>query len=73
MVLENFFFRENWVGSEVAGMKIAFLAIFDPSLMDQHFGPQKTQIWNSLNRILIFNPLERQKLYYYQICDLKTD
>ena len=23
--LKKFFFRENWVGSEVAGMKIAFL------------------------------------------------
>ena len=28
MVLKNFFIRENWVGSEVAGMKIAlFLTI----------------------------------------------
>ena len=25
MALKNFSFRENWVGSEVAGMKIAFL------------------------------------------------
>ena len=30
MAVENFFFRENWVGSEVAGMKIAFFVIFDP-------------------------------------------
>ena len=29
MVLKNFFFMENWVRSEVAGMKIAFFAIFD--------------------------------------------
>ena len=29
MALTNFFFRENWVGSEVAGMKIAFFTIFD--------------------------------------------
>ena len=36
-----------------------------------YFGPKKVQIWNSLNRILIFNPLERQKLHYYQVCDLK--
>ena len=28
MALKNFSFRENWVGSEVAGMKIAFSAIF---------------------------------------------
>ena len=25
MALKNFSFRENWVGTEVAGMKIAFL------------------------------------------------
>ena len=58
MVRKNFFFRENWIGSEVAGMKIAFFATFEPKL-DLH------SLRNSLNRILIFNPLERQKLYYY--------
>ena len=31
MALKNFAFKENWVGSEVAGMKIAFFAIFDPT------------------------------------------
>ena len=33
MDLKNFFFRENWVGSEATGMKIAyiFFAIFDPT------------------------------------------
>ena len=31
MALNNFSFRENWVWSEVAGMKIAFFAIFDPT------------------------------------------
>ena len=31
MGLKNFCFRENRVGSEVAGMKIAFFAIFDPA------------------------------------------
>ena len=31
MALKNFSFRENWVGSEVAGMKKAFFAIFDPT------------------------------------------
>ena len=36
MVLKNFFFRENWVGSEVADMKVAFFAILDPC-----FGPPK--------------------------------
>ena len=29
MALKNFFFRENWVGSKVAGMKISFSVIFD--------------------------------------------
>ena len=29
MALKNFSFRENWVVSEVDGMKIAFFAIFD--------------------------------------------
>ena len=29
MALTNFFFREDWVGSEGAGMKIAFFTIFD--------------------------------------------
>ena len=31
MALKNFSFRKNWVGSEVAGMKITFFAIFDPT------------------------------------------
>ena len=31
MALKNFLFRENWVGSEVAGKKIAFGAIFYPT------------------------------------------
>ena len=64
MVIKNFVFRENWVLSEVAGI----LTQPEPT-----FWFQKAQIWNSLNRILMFNPLERQKLYYYQVCDLKTD
>ena len=31
MALKNFSFRGNWVGSEVAGMKIVFFANFDPT------------------------------------------
>ena len=31
MASKSFVFRKNWVGSEVAGMKIAFLANFDPT------------------------------------------
>ena len=30
-VNKNFVFRENWVGSKVAGMKTTFFAIFDPT------------------------------------------
>ena len=29
MVLKNFFFKENWLECKVAGMKLAFFAIFD--------------------------------------------
>ena len=28
---KNFSYRENWVGSKVAGMKIAFFANFGPT------------------------------------------
>ena len=31
MALKNFSFKKNWVGSEVAGMKITFFAIFEPT------------------------------------------
>ena len=31
MAVENFNFRKNWVGIEVASMKIAFFAIFGPN------------------------------------------
>ena len=31
MAVENFVFRENWVGSKVADMKTIFFAIFDPT------------------------------------------
>ena len=30
MAVKNLVFRKNWVVSEVASMKIAFFAIFDP-------------------------------------------
>ena len=71
MALKNFYFKENWVGSEIAVRKIAFLPF-----LTQHgltFGPQKVKIWDSLGKIWIFSPLERQKLHYYLECDLKTD
>ena len=56
MALKNFSFRENWVGSEVAGMKIAFLPFLT------QLGPTFRPQMESLTRILIFNSLERQKL-----------
>ena len=31
MAVKNFVFRENWVGSKVAGMKKTFFGIFDPT------------------------------------------
>ena len=32
MAVNNFGFKKNWVGSEVAIMKIVFFAIFGPTL-----------------------------------------
>ena len=34
MALKNFVFMENWVGSEVAGLKITFCVIFDSNQTD---------------------------------------
>ena len=70
MAVKNFDFRKNCIVSEVASMEIAlpFLAQYVPK-----FWPQQAQIWDSLNRILIFNPLKRYKLYYYQLCDFRTN
>ena len=61
MAFKNFFFMENWVG------RLAGDLFWIPILT------QKTQIWDSLNAMLMFNPLERQMQYHYQMCDLKTD
>ena len=48
MALKNFSFRKNWVGTEVAGMKIAFFAIFDPTWV--HIWLQKGQNMESLKQ-----------------------
>ena len=61
MAVKNFVFMKKWIGSEVAGMNIAFLLFL--TQLRPSFWPQQAQIWDSLNRVLIFNPLERQKLY----------
>ena len=72
MTVKNFDFRNNWVGrSEAASMKIIFFAIFGP--IWTHILPEQAQILDFLNRILIFNPLERHKLYYYQLWDFRTN
>ena len=59
MAFKNFFFTENWVG------RLAGDLFWTPMT-------QKAQIWDSLNTILMFNLLERQMQYHYQMCDLKT-
>ena len=42
MDLKNFFFRENWVGSEVTGMKIAYIFFCHFwTNMDPDFGSKK--------------------------------
>ena len=60
MVVENFFFRENWVGSEVAGMKIAFFAFLTqpgPTLW-----PQKSPIVEFLKQKFNFQSLRKTEV-----------
>ena len=68
MAVKNFVFRENWVGSKVAGKKTIFLAISDP--IWTHIlapkGPNKEFLKKQFSQ-------EKYKLYYYQFCDFKTD
>ena len=68
MAVKNFVFRENWISSKVAGMKTTFFAIFVPTWT--HIlapkGPNKEFLKQHFSQ-------ERQKLYYYQFCDFKTD
>ena len=68
MAVKNFVFRENWVGSKVAGMKTIFFAIFDPTLTYSLApkDPNKENLEEHFSQ-------EKQKLYYYQFCDFKTD
>ena len=51
MAVKNYFFRQNWVGRKVAGMKKSFFAIFER--IWTQFWAQKAQIRNSLNSILV--------------------
>ena len=56
MTVNNFIFRERWVGSEVTGMKATFLPF--SAQTESRFWPQNAQIWNCLKNIL---KNERQK------------
>ena len=51
MAVKNFIFRENWVGIKVVGMKQPFLPFLTQP--GPTFWPQKAQIRNSLNSILV--------------------
>ena len=68
MAVMNFAFRENWVVSKVVGMKTTFFPIFDPIWTDILVpkGPNKEFLKQHLIQ-------ERQKLYYYQFSDFKTN
>ena len=63
---------ESWVVSEVAGIKIAFFFPFLTQLEPISW-PQEDLNMEFIKKILIFNLLEKQKLYYYQVCHLETD
>ena len=60
MALKNFSFRENWVGSEVAGMKEGFFAIFDPT--GPAFWPQKGLNMEFLEPNLSFQSLRKTEV-----------
>ena len=51
MAVKNFVFRENWVGNNVAGMKVTFLPFLTQS--GHTFWPQKAQLNYSFRNILI--------------------
>ena len=54
--------KTGWVSVVWLVLKIAFF-IFLTQHGPTTLAPKEGQTWNSLNRILIFNALERQKLY----------
>ena len=51
MTVQNFVFRENWEGSNVAGTKTTFLPFF--SQLGHTFWQQKAQINQSFRSILV--------------------
>ena len=68
MALKNFFLEKTGLGVRWLVWKSPFVPFLTQTWT--HILAPKSPIWNSLNRILIFNLLERQKLYYYQVCNL---
>ena len=70
MSLKNFSFRENWAGSEVAGMKIAFFTIFDPTWA-HILATYRPKYGIPLAEFPV--PQKDKSYIYYQVCDLKTD
>ena len=62
MALKNFSFRENWVGSEVVGMKIAFL----PFLTQQGptFWPQTGQNMELFKQNFNFQSLRKTEVIF---------
>ena len=71
MALKDFSFRKSWVGSEVAGMKITFFAIFDPTWA--HTLAPKGQNMEFLRQNLDFQSLRKIEVCYYVEFDLKTE
>ena len=63
MAVKNFVFKENWVDSKVAG-----LTIFDPNMTHNlaSKSPNKEFLKEYFSQ-------EKQKLYYYQFGEFKTD
>ena len=73
MALRHFIFRENWVGSEVTGMKITFFAIFDPT-WTHILVPKGPNNMEFLKQNFNFQSLRKtEAILFDQVCDLKTD
>ena len=68
MALKNFFFRENWVGNVVAGMKIAFLPFLTQP--GPTFWSQKDPNTEFLKQNFNFQSLRKAKATYI-IVDLR--
>ena len=62
MAFKNFSFRENWVGSEVAVMKIAFFTIFDPTWA--YIWPQTCQKMELLKQNFNFQSLRKAEVIF---------